>query len=325
MKQLNIGVIGLGEIGQVHCEMLSRIERARLVCVADIDESISSKTAAQYNTESYTSYEDMLLHNNLEAVVVAVPDHLHKDPCLSAIAEGKHVLVEKPIATTLEESETIIQAADEAQVKLMVGFTLRFFPQYAHAKQTVIENGLGELVSIFARRTNLLTQPDRINGRTGVMFFLGIHDFDAMRWIVNSEPVSIYCEASTSVASKYPIENETFSIIKFENGVIGCAHIGWYLPETHPTGFDFKLDVTGNKGILNLDMVHQGVAVYGPNGGHYAYMAEPLLEEDRSFVDAVLDNTDVPVTGHDGLVAVRMVLAALESIESKSIVRLESL
>ena len=112
------------------------------------------------------------------------------------------------------------------------------------------------------------------------------------------------------------------SIIKFENGVIGCAHIGWYLPETHPTGFDFKLDVTGNKGILNLDMVHQGVAVYGPNGGQYAYMAEPLLAEDQSFVDAVLDNTDVPVTGHDGLVATRMVLAALESIESKSTVRL---
>ena len=88
------------------------------------------------------------------------------------------------------------------------------------------------------------------------------------------------------------------------------------------TGFDFKLDVTGNKGILNLDMVHQGVAVYGPNGGHYAYMAEPLLAEDQSFVDAVLDNTDVPVTGHDGLVATRMVLAALESIESKSTVRL---
>ena len=85
MKRLNIGVIGLGEIGQVHCEMLSRIERARLVCVADIDESVSSKTAKKYKVKSYANYEDMLLHDNLEAVVIAVPDHLHKAPCLSAI------------------------------------------------------------------------------------------------------------------------------------------------------------------------------------------------------------------------------------------------
>lgn len=322
MDTLNIGVIGLGEIGQAHCDALSQIERANIVAVADIDADVLEATAEQYGATPYADYHDLMAHDGLEAVVVATPDPLHKEPCLSAAAAGKHILVEKPIAMTVEESEAIIEAVEQAGVKLMVGFTVRYFAQYIHAKKLVAEGKLGDLVSVFARRTNLITQPDRVNGRTGVMFFLGVHDYDAMRWVVGSEPVSVYCESSNAVPSKYPIENETFSIIRFENGVIGCAHIGWYLPTTHPAGFDFKLDVTGSEGILNLDMMRQGVEVHTTSGSSYPFLAAPLVAEDRAFVDAVLDDTPVPVTGHDGLVGVRMVLAALESIESKKPVSL---
>ncbi len=168
----------------------------------------------------------MLANDDLQAVIVATPDHVHKESCLAAAAAGKHILVEKPIAMNIEDSEAIIAATKEAGIKLMVGFTVRYFNQYMHAKQVVEQGSLGDIVSIFARRTNLITQADRINGRTGVMFFLGVHDYDAMRWMVDSEPTSIYCETTSAVDSKYPIENETFSIVRFENGVIGCAHIG---------------------------------------------------------------------------------------------------
>ena len=154
------------------------------------------------------------------------------------------------------------------------------------------------------------------------MFFLGVHDFDAMRWVIGSEPVSVYCEAANSVESKYPIENETFSIVRFANGAVGCAHIGWYLPTQHPAGFDFKLDVTGNKGTLNLDMMRQGLEVYTIEGAKYPYMAAPLVAEDRAFVDCVLDDKPSPVSGEDGLVAVRMVNAALESIKTGKVVKL---
>lgn len=322
MKTLNIGVIGLGEIGQAHLASLAQIERANIVALADINEATLEQSAAAYNAAAYTDYNEMLAHDGLEAVVVATPDHLHKDPCLAAAAAGKHILVEKPIAMNVEESEAIIAATDAAGVKLMVGFTVRYFTQYMHAKQVVDQGDLGDLVSVFARRTNLITQPDRVKGRTGVMFFLGVHDYDAMRWVVGSEPVSVYCESANSIESKYPIENETFSIVRFENGVIGCAHIGWYLPTTHPAGFDFKMDITGSQGILGLDMMRQGVEIHTTNGSSYPFMAAPLVAEDRAFVDCVLNDTPSPVTGHDGLVAVRMVLAALESIETNKPVKL---
>ena len=181
---------------------------------------------------------------------------------------------------------------------------------------------MGDLVSIFARRENIISQPERLKGRCGVLMFLGTHDFDAMRWIVGSEPVSIYSQASTSVPSKYPIENETFSIIRFANGVVGCAQIGWYLPDQHPAGRDFKMDLIGSKGSLNLDQMRQGIEIYTQNGAKFPSVSSGLVDEDRTFVDCILDNKNMPATAQDGLIALRMVLAAMKSIESGQAVNL---
>lgn len=316
MKILNVGVIGLGAIGQKHCAALAAIERANICAVADLNQELVSSTAAQYNAAPYSETEQLLAHPDLQAVVVATPDDLHRDACVWAAKAGKHILVEKPIATTLDDAEAIIQSADVAGVKLMVGFTLRFSLHYSKVKNAVAEGVLGDLVSIFARRENIISQPERINGRCGVLMFLGTHDFDAMRWIVGSEPVSIYSQAATSVPSRHPIENETFSIIRFANGVIGCAHIGWFLPDQHPAGRDFKLDLLGNKGSINLDQMRQGLEIYTQNGAKFPSVSAGLVDEDRAFVDCVLDDSEIPATGEDGLIALRMVLAAMESIES---------
>ena len=204
----------------------------------------------------------------------------------------------------------------------MVGFTLRFFPQYQHAKTSLESGELGNLISLFARRTNLITQAQRLKGRTGVLFFLGIHDFDVLRWMVGAEVKEIYCVSAKHDKSQYTVEDETFTTIRFENGVIACAHIGWCLPEGHPTGFDFKLDITGTKGLLNLDMVRQGVEKHISGQTTFPPMASPLIAEDRSFVDAILNNQKVSVTGEDGLKAVTITLAALKSIKTGKVVSL---
>jgi predicted dehydrogenase len=316
MKSLNLGVIGLGAIGQKHCSALARVERANICAVADVNEKALESTAAQYKATPYTDVKKMLAQPGLDAVVVATPDQLHRDACVLAARSGKHILVEKPIATTLDDAQAIMGAVDEAGVKMMVGFSLRFSLHYMHVKKVVTDGVLGDLVSIYARRLNVISQPERLKGRVGVMMFLGTHDFDAMRWIVNSEPVSVYCQASTSVPSAYPIENEAFSIIRFANGVVGCAQIGWYLPDQHPAGRDFKLDLTGSKGSLNLDQMRQGIEIYTQAGAKFPSISSGLVDEDRAFVDCVLDDKPVPATGKDGLVALKMVLAALKSIET---------
>ena len=322
MKALNIGVIGLGAIGQKHCEALAGIRQANLMAVADIDDTVLSATAQKFNAAPYTDFKAMLKHEGLEAVVVATPDDFHREPCVLAAEAGLHILVEKPIATTEEDANTIIAAAKAAEVQLMVGFTLRFVPHYLKAKGAVESGQLGQVISIFARRLNVISQAERINGRCGVLHFLGIHDFDALRWIVGSEPVSVYSEASTSVERKFPQEDETFTIIHFANGVVACAHIGWNLPDNHPGGRDFKLDISGDQGSLNMDLASQGVKIFTILGHKFPSTAPGLGEEDRVFVDCILDGRPVPVTGEDGLAALRMVNAALKSIEEKAVVQL---
>jgi predicted dehydrogenase len=322
VKQLNVGVIGLGEIGTLHCDALMQLPQAKLLAVADIDEVRAKHIAQKTGAQPYQDYQELLARNDIDAVIIATPDHLHKEPCLHAAQTGKHILVEKPLAMTLEDARAINEAVEKAGVKLMVGFTLRFFPQYQHAKTSLETGELGKLISLFARRTNLISQSQRLKGRTGVLFFLGIHDFDVLRWMVGAEAKEIYCISAKHDQSPYPVEDETFTTIRFENGVIACAHIGWCLPEGHPTGFDFKLDITGTNGLLNLDMVRQGVEKHVAGHTSFPPMASPLLAEDRSFVDAVLHNKNVPVTGEDGLEAVKMTLAALESMNTGKAVSL---
>ena len=182
----------------------------------------------------------MLADPELDAVVVATPDQLHREVSILAAVAGKHILVEKPIATNEEDALAMMAAAEKAGVKLMVGFTLRFVPHYKQARAAVESGKLGQVASIFARRQNVITQAERIGGRCGVLHFLGIHDFDVMRWVVGSEPVSIYSEASTSVPRVYPQENETFTTIRFANGVVGCAISVGICP------YPIPVDVTSN-------------------------------------------------------------------------------
>jgi len=316
MKTLNIGVIGLGAIGQKHCQALTHIEKAKIVALADINESVLLKTANNYGGTPYKDFNELLRHTNLDAVIVATPDEIHTGPCVAAAEAGKHILVEKPIATTVEDAEAIITAAKKANVKLMVGFSLRFNLHYLQVKKTIDDGKLGDIISIFARRLNIITQADRINGRCGVLMFLGIHDFDALRWLIGSKPVSIYSEESTSIPKKHPHENETFSIIRFENGVRACTHIGWNLPLQHLGGRDFKLDIMGSKGSLYLDQMRQGIEIYSESLSKYPSVSSGLVIEDQAFVDCVLNDLPSPSTGEDGLAALLMVKAAIKSIKT---------
>lgn len=316
MDKLKIGVIGLGAIGQKHCEAMARVERAELVSVSDLNEEVLSKTANTYHAKAFIDYKEILADPALDAVVVATPDEIHTEPCVFAAKAGKHILVEKPIATTIEDGNAIIEAAEKANIKLMVGFSLRFNLHYMQAKKTIEEGKLGDIISVFARRLNVASQADRINGRCGVLHFLGIHEFDMLRWIIGSEPVSIYTEESTSVPKKYPQDNESFSIIRFENGIRACAHIGWNLPPQHLGGRDFKLDIIGTSGAFYLDQMRQGIEIYSETLSKYPSVNSGLYIEDRAFVDCILDDLPSPSTGEDGIAALRMVMGAIESIET---------
>lgn len=309
---LKIGLIGYGEIGEAHRIAIEQTKAAELVAIAEPNEQ-RRNAAAKSGVRTYESYEELLNDGAVDAVVVATPDHLHTEPCIAAAEAKKHILVEKPIATSVADAERILQAANSSGVKLMVGHTLRFFPEYQHAKQAVQEQELGKVISLFARRTNIAAQQSRLQGRCGVLLFLGVHDFDVLRWICDAEPRRIYCESATSIETPYAVESETFTTIQFDNGAIGCVHAGWWLPDNHPAGFEFKLDVTGDKGILNLDFSNHQLTKYTVASNMHMLFTDAMTNEIRSFAACIASDTDSPVSGNDGIVALKMALAAEQS------------
>ena len=322
MKQLGIGVIGLGAIGAKHLCMLQNMREAKIVGVSDINPELLNKAIAGTQIGAYTDYHELLANPELEAVIVATPDQLHKDICIAAANAGKHILVEKPIASTIEDGEEMIAVAKENNVKLMVGFTLRFVPHYVQAREIIRSGKLGKIISVYSRRLNVITQADRLGGRIGVLHFLGIHDFDLIHWLLGVEPTQVYSAESTSVEKRFPQENETFNTFKFKDGTLVCAHIGWNLTTAHPGGRDFKLTVIGDKGSLDIDLASQGLMMYSEFGSKFPSTAPGLDVEDKAFIDCVLDDKPVPATGEDGITALKMVLAAIDSIEKDAPVKI---
>lgn len=323
MKSLGIGVVGLGAIGGKHVSMLKNLREANIVGVSDLNQDLVNKTIAGTAIQGYTDYRQLLARPDLEAVIIATPDHLHKDITIEAAQAGKHILVEKPIATTVEDGEAMIDAANKANVKLMVGFTLRFVPHYVQARELIQSGKLGQIISVYSRRMNVITQADRLGGRIGVLHFLGIHDFDLLHWLLGVEPAQVYSAESTHVEKRYPQENETFNTFKFKDGTLVCAHIGWNLTIAHPGGRDFKLTVIGDKGMLDIDLASQGLQMYSESGSKFPSTAPGLDVEDKAFIDCVIDDKPVPVTGEDGIIALKMVLAAVESIAIDAPVKIE--
>ena len=204
MKSLGIGVIGLGAIGGKHVSVLKNLREANIVGFSDLNQELVNKTIAGTTIQGYTDYRQLLARPDLDAVIIATPDHLHKDITIEAAQAEKHVLVEKPIATTVEDGEAMIEAAKKANVKLMVGFTLRFVPHYVQAREIIQSGKLGKIVSVYSRRMNVITQADRLGGRIGVLHFLGIHDFDLLHWLLGVEPDQVYTAESTSVEKRHP-------------------------------------------------------------------------------------------------------------------------
>ena len=148
------------------------------------------------------------------------------------------MLVEKPLASTIADGERIIAAARDGGAILSVGHLLRFDYRYAQIRRRCAAAMLGELQSLHARRWNTKSAQQRLRGRSSLPVFLGVHDYDLLRWIAGSEPVRVVAEGRSRVlaAQGYSVEDTNIALISFANGVLAVMEAGWILPEGHPSG-----------------------------------------------------------------------------------------
>jgi len=315
MQAVRIGVIGVGFMGTLHARAYAAVADAELVGVTDADADRAQAVAGMLGVRAYSSTEEMVADPQIQAVSVCTSDEQHVGPAVAALGAGKHVLLEKPIATTLEDGDTIITAAADSTGALLVGHILRFEKRYARAAQEVRDTTIGEVVSIYARRIGAASTQDTLKGRVSVLSFLGVHDFDICRWIAGSPATRVYAESRRGLLSSmgYDVEDQAFVTIRFESNVIACVEVGWVLPDSHPRRAGFQLEIIGARGVIDLDLTSSGISVCDDTGYRLPGFGHGIEEELSHFLACARGAVQPLVDGAAARDALEISLAAQQA------------
>ncbi|MCF0227006.1 MAG: Gfo/Idh/MocA family oxidoreductase [Methanobrevibacter sp.] len=305
MRTINVGVIGVGAMGYNHARVYYKLENANLIAVSDVSEKTLKKVCKKYDAQGYSDYEELLKNPDIEVVSVCVPTTHHYNIVMEAINHGKHVLVEKPIAFTLDEAKEMIKAAKEKGVILATGHVERFNPAVQKAKELIENDVIGDIVSASAKRVGPF--PPRIQD-VGVTIDLAIHDLDVMYYLFDEEVVQVYGTMG-SILDNCEFEDHAEIMVNFDNDATGILEVNWLTPYKRR-----QIDITGTDGIISIDYIEQSLDVYGKFAQDIKINhEEPLKEELNSFIEAVANNKKPVITGEDGLNALKMVIAANRS------------
>ena len=305
MRTINVGVVGVGAMGENHVRVYHKMEEANLVAVSDVSERALKKIEKKYGAKGYTDYCELLENPDIEVVSVCVPTTFHHAVVMEAIRHKKHILVEKPIAFTLTEAEEMIAAAKEAGIILATGHVERFNPAVQKAKELIDDGVIGDIVSAFAKRVGPL--PPRIKD-VGVSIDLAIHDLDIMNYLFEEEITQVYGTMNSSFDDS-EFEDHAEIMVSFDNESTGIIEVNWLTPYKRR-----ELELTGTAGIISVDYIQQSIEVYGKFAQDIEIKhEEPLKGELNSFLHSVVEGEEPVITGEDGLKALKMVIAANRS------------
>ena len=304
---LRVGVVGVGMMGQHHARVYSELAKegkVELVGVADANFERAKEIARKFGTIPYADYHE-LVKEDLDAVSIVVPTSLHKDVALEFIGAGTSVLVEKPIADTIENAREIITAAEEAGVTLMVGHIERFNPAVLRLKELISQGELGKLVTISAKRVGPMAARIR---DVGIIVDLGVHDIDVISYLFGEKVRTVYARAG-NVVHPAGVEDHALITLGFDEGT-GIVETNWLTPHKTRT-----LTVVGTGGIAYLNYIEQSLKLYNSDWIKEAKIQkrEPLRNELEHFIECVETGKKPIVDGNAGLHSLRVALLAQES------------
>jgi UDP-N-acetylglucosamine 3-dehydrogenase len=315
VNKVNVGVVGVGAMGHNHVRVYTRLKNANLLAVSDLMKGTLAEVSKKYNTVGFVDYDNVLKMPEIDAVSVCVPTTYHYEVVMSAIEQGKHVLVEKPIAFTLKEAKDMVKAARKQGVKLATGHVERFNPAVLEAKKLLRDKLIGEVVSVSAKRVGPF--PPRIKD-VGVTIDLAIHEVDVMAYLMDSPVSKVYAHVGSRL-EKCEYEDHAEIMMEFYNNAIGMLEVNWLTPYKKR-----QLEVTGTDGIISLDYIDQTVEIFGKNARNVRVPHhEPLMEELDSFLNAIMLDEKPKITGEDGIHALKTVLASMKSAKEKTPIKID--
>ncbi|MGQ9881451.1 MAG: Gfo/Idh/MocA family protein [Armatimonadota bacterium] len=325
---LRVGIVGAGTMGRTHASAYTKLPNTQLVGFYDADQAFAGRVAPQFGAKVFESYDALL--QQVDMVDICTPTPTHLELVLRAASAGRHILCEKPLGRTLEQCEQMIEAVNKAGVTLMPAQVLRFFPEFKQAHDLVLAGAVGKPAAIRTRRGG--PYPCASNDwyadfeqSGGPILDMVIHDFDWLRWTFG-EVDRVFAKALTF--KKLDHIDYALITLRLNSGAIAHVEANW----ADPGGFKVDFEIAGDAGMIAFDSrfaMPLTVAKQdaGGGGGGVAVPESPLAEdpymlEVQHFVDSVLAGKQPSITAEDGMKAVEIALAAIESVRTGKVIRL---
>lgn len=316
-------------MGTLHASVLSRDARVTVRGFADISKEKARTAAQEYGGEPFVDYRSLIDSTDVDAVFVTLPNALHVDPVLYALAAGKHVFSEKPIATTVNEAVRIRDAAEREEVIYRIGFNKRFAPVYRELRRTVHERGT-PTVALAKMNRGELKDPVWVADTSltgGYLYETPIHVIDICRYVLDDEVTEVRSLGTAAVYEEERLDNVT-ALLTFSRGTLvtlfSCAHATWAFPwerleffGDHWMAETEEFDRFRYSAGLQDASVAQDFSLL-PREDRWGYVAQ-----DKAFVDAVAGEDSPGVYAEDGLEAVRIVAACYESASTNRAITLD--
>jgi myo-inositol 2-dehydrogenase/D-chiro-inositol 1-dehydrogenase len=335
MERTKVALLGTGFISEIHIECYQRfVPEAEIVAVYSRDKERAKAFAGKHSIASvFTDIDSLLKESGCEVVDICLPNFLHADATLKAAAAGKHIIIEKPLAVTLEEGEAMIAACKKAGVKLMYAEELCFAPKYERARQMVKEGAVGDIYMLKQAEKHSGPHSDwfydiKLSGG-GVLMDMGCHGIAWFRWMLNNAKAKSVMASMSTVLHKNRTgaEDNSIVIIEFENGVTGVVENSW----AKHGGMDDRSEIHGTGGVIYADLFMGNASIAYSRLG-YGYALEkadttigwsfPVFEEAfnqgyphelKHFIECVRKDSNPLVTGEDGLAVLEIIYAAYAS------------
>jgi predicted dehydrogenase len=344
---IRAAVIGLNQ-GFNHCRGYSKAKNALLVAVSDLVETRLEKTVQEFpGIDTYKNYKEMIKRNDLDVVSITVPSFLHTQIALDVIESGKNILIEKPLALTLEDCDKIIHKAKKRGVKVGVQFNKRFHPLFKDIKDLIEKGEIGQIAAISATYWRfpfgVTSKPGQWSGKRkyagSILFEDGIHWLDLIRWFTG-EIIKVHSIDNNWVRQEFDFSQTIFMNLEFKNGGIGS-----FWQTINGFGNRAKMWIIGTKACIlatltyspKWDIVETLLKVHQKDlkrdrqlnlintkryGGIFETYDQSIEAHFKEVANNLSSNKNFPITGEDGKKAVELCLAAEKSAQEKCIITL---
>jgi predicted dehydrogenase len=328
VDKIKIGILSFAHMhAYSYAQCVKSNPNSILVGVADHDSKRGKDAAKRFEVKYFSSYEKLLKERDIEGVIICSENSKHRELTEMAANAKKHILCEKPIATTIKDAIKMIEVCKNNNVRLQIAFPCRFIPSVVKAKKLVNSGKIGRILAI--RATNHGRMPggwftDKKLAGGGAVMDHTVHVVDLMRWFLKREVKRVYAEIDNLIY-KMKIDDCGTLMMEFENGVFASLDPSWSRPKTFPIWGDVTMKVIGEKGIVSVDAFSQNISVYDDKNNKFYWQSwgsncdYSLI---NNFIDMILYNKEPFISGYDGLKAMEVALAAYISSSKKKVVEL---